>query len=147
MREKYKSFEKYLKDWKKENKDKVKVYNIKSFVRQFIKIKKENKINELGLQDLDNELRALYVSQSYNLEKKENIQEISKNPDDYVSFIEASEILGVGERQITDYLRKGFLKWVYRKDLNLFGKGKMILKKSIEDLQKEREKRKGVKKD
>lgn len=141
---KFKNFEAYLKAWREQNKDKVKIYNLKSYLRQFIEIKKSGLIEELGLQEIDLELSRLY--QGYSLdykqenkqEKKESVleTELSKNPDDYVSYEEASRLLGIKQKNLWKPIKKGFLKKIPKKDLGIPGKGFMILRSSIENYKK-----------
>lgn len=145
---KYKNFEAYLKAWREQNKDKVKIYNLKSFVRQFIEIKKSGLIEELGLQEIDLELSRLYqgYNQGYNLdykqenkqEKKESVLgiEISKNPDDYVSYEEASRLLGIKQKNLWKPIKKGFLRKIPKSELGIPGKGFMILREDIEKYKK-----------
>lgn len=76
------------------------------------------------------------IYQDINQEKKD--YQISKNLNDYVSLEEASKILGVTYKSASRYISRGLLKKVSRTQLGLYGRGIMILKKSIEDLQKQK---------
>ena len=145
MRKDWEGFYKYQREWRERNKMRVKGYHIKHWVRLFLKIKKEGKLEEFGLKDLDKELKEIYSSVKRVVKKRDEVAGIDdsiiyeslgklKEEIDYLTTKEAGEILGVSERTIQRRIKAGEIRAIDRKELGLKGRGWLIPREEIERL-------------